>query len=410
MEAVRVWKDAHDCDHDAGGRSRKLKTFASAEAGEYSREISNGVRLHTSKCPVWVLDTPSNTESGSEQVTYASHDVVRSHEHLNFSRVQDVNAQAVSKCTVKSVDFHSASELVCTGGLDNRVDIFRVNLDSNINEKLQSLWLGIPVVQAEFSKFRNSDRIVVCGKDTMFFGNLERNSLEQALMNGMRSGGTFVQSPDSQFIGVIGTSRLGLICQKSRSCVITLRSDSQIRTAAFDVNGNNILGCTEDGLLHSWDIRMRRCLNSASGFDAVKSICLSADGKKIITGAADGLVRVFSRESINWSSANCRNTEQYAIKTLTSLCTEITTLKASAANDLIAVASSYRRNSFRLIHLSSLTVINNWPTQSTPLHYVSSAAFNQAGTLLAIANARGHVLAYEISSKLVGSDKKSIGH
>jgi len=109
---------------------------------------------------------------------------------------------------------------------------------------------------------------------------------------------------------------------------------------------------------------------------------------------------VFSIDSIEWSGRRYDGkVAQRAEKTLSNLCSEITTLETSRKGDMIAFASSLKRNSLRLFHIPSLKVIEKWPTASTPLNYVSACALNYDGSLLAIGNTRGRVLAYRISTQ-----------
>ena len=49
------------------------------------------------------------------------------------------------------------------------------------------------------------------------------------------------------------------------------------------------------------------------------------------------------------------------------------------SSELLSISSHSKKEAFRLVHAPSFSVFSNWPTASTPLHSVSSAAFSSNG-------------------------------
>ena len=49
-----------------------------------------------------------------------------------------------------------------------------------------------------------------------------------------------------------------------------------------------------------------------------------------------------------------------------------------------------------MVHLPSMTVFSNWPTDQTPLRKVTALEFNAGGDLLAIGNNKGKVILYSL--------------
>mgnify|MGYP002883850964 FL=1 len=78
------------------------------------------------------------------------------------------------------------------------------------------------------------------------------------------------------------------------------------------------------------------------------------------------------------------------------LTTKVDTLAFNPDGQMLAAASSLKRNALRLLHVPSRTVFSNWPTSKTPLQYVHSLAFSPSSDLLAVGNARGRVLLYRL--------------
>ncbi|KAK3264408.1 U3 snoRNP protein, partial [Cymbomonas tetramitiformis] len=83
-------------------------------------------------------------------------------------------------------------------------------------------------------------------------------------------------------------------------------------------------------------------------------------------------------------------------KILMNLTTKIDSLAFSPDSQILAMSSTMKKDSLRLVHLPSYTVFSNWPTSKTPLHFVSSLAFSPGGGYLAIGNAKGRVLLYRL--------------
>ena len=65
--------------------------------------------------------------------------------------------------------------------------------------------------------------------------------------------------------------------------------------------------------------------------------------------------------------------------------------------ELLAIASSQKKDQLNLVHFPSCTVFSNWPTERTPIKKVTSLDFSRGGGYLALGNNRGRVLLYRLS-------------
>lgn len=61
---------------------------------------------------------------------------------------------------------------------------------------------------------------------------------------------------------------------------------------------------------------------------------------------------------------------------------------------VLAIASSDKKDALRLVHTASGTVFPNWPTQRTPLGYPHCLDFSPTSNYLAVGNDKGRVLLY----------------
>lgn len=157
-----------------------------------------------------------------------------------------------------------------------------------------------------------------------------------------------------------------------------------------------------DGVVHTWDLRMRRCVNRQVDEGCLNSTALtcSNSGRLFATGSNSGVVNVYNRQHgpaaegpISRPMAACPATP---LHTFMNLATTIDSLAFSPDTQLLAMGSRMKKDSLRLVHVPSYTVFKNWPTSRTPLGYVHSLCFSPKGGFLAAGNAKGKVLLYRL--------------
>jgi U3 small nucleolar RNA-associated protein 18 len=103
-----------------------------------------------------------------------------------------------------------------------------------------------------------------------------------------------------------------------------------------------------------------------------------------------------------------------SVKTFMNLTTAVDTLEFNATGEVLLMASSAKHDQLRLVrtclvggcgcsselraqaHCGSRAVFSNWPTSQTPLGHVFSAAFSSRSDYVAIGNAKGRALLYQL--------------
>ena len=157
-----------------------------------------------------------------------------------------------------------------------------------------------------------------------------------------------------------------------------------------------------DATVYCWDVRSSRCLATLPDAGASPTSTLACapnddGGHWLFVGSEAGVVNVYSRGASPAAAPTFSAPAAPAPdRTVSSLTTTISTLAVSDGN--VTVASRWGRDALRVVRLPSLRVAPNWPTSKTPLHYVTSAAFNAGGDLLAVGNDRGRVLLYRLKN------------
>lgn len=84
------------------------------------------------------------------------------------------------------------------------------------------------------------------------------------------------------------------------------------------------------------------------------------------------------------------------LKAIMNLTTPITGIRFNHDSQLMAISSSHAKNQFKLVHVPTGGVFSNWPTERTPLGYVSAFSFSPNSDYLAIGNRKGRVLLYTL--------------
>lgn len=137
----------------------------------------------------------------------------------------------------------------------------------------------------------------------------------------------------------------------------------------------------------------------------------------VVIGSTSGIVNIYDRRA--WQEANVSNGASSTttddnngipkapkpVRVLENLTTPISFLKFSPDGQVLAMASQWKSNALRLVHLPSATVYKNWPTQVTPLGRISAIAWGRpteadekegSVALLSVANEMGKIRLWEV--------------
>jgi WD40 repeat protein len=88
-------------------------------------------------------------------------------------------------------------------------------------------------------------------------------------------------------------SEILVFADDSPRAILSIVNDSLVGPIAF-IRGRTRLAFAIDGAIHIWDIHDRREIAALKGHDSgISAIIISPDGSRIVTGAADGTVRVW---------------------------------------------------------------------------------------------------------------------
>jgi U3 small nucleolar RNA-associated protein 18 len=277
-----------------------------------------------------------------------------------------------------------------------------------------------------------------------------------------RSMERFKLSPDGKYLALLGSTRhgggvLNLLDATTLQWTSQVRIESRGGIADFswwrDSTGLCIAG--KNGEVTEWSAQDRAVVARWQDEGAVGTTVLALGGdlsasssrnpigtdRWVAIGSSSGIVNIYDRRiwlsssssssSQQKSSSSSRHHHHHEqqppvvplhpkpTKTLAHLTTPTSHLVFSPDAQILALASKWKRDALRLVHLPSCTVFKNWPTGNTPLGRISGVAFvdggvwdqtrggggaggagggagDQVHSLLAVANEQGKIRLWEI--------------
>lgn len=312
---------------------------------------------------------------------------------LECSRLVDANAQEPSNGPISSVQFHRNAQLLLAAGLDRRLRFFQI--DGRRNAKIQSIFLDdCPIRKASF--LPDGSQVILSGRRNFFYSfdlvQAKVDKIGPLVGREEKSLEVFEVSPDSSMIAFVGNEGyILLVSTKSKELIGTLKMNGTVRSLAFTDDGRQLLSFGGDGHVYHWDLRTRSCFHKAVDEGCINgtSLCASPNGALFAAGSNSGIVNVYNRDEFLGG-------KRKPIKTIENLTTKVDFLKFNNDAQILAICSSMKKNSLKLVHIPSFTVFSNWPPPNMTLHYPRCLDFSPGGGFMAIGNAAGKVLLYKL--------------
>lgn len=239
-----------------------------------------------------------------------------------------------------------------------------------------------------------------------------------------------IVSPTNDHIGIISNTgsnsgTLHILSTATHQPVAQVRVESLngIADARFYADGSGVTIVGKNGEVTEYNIAARRVIarwtdeagvgitTFALGGELASSITsnkkipeagLLGTDRWIAIGSTSGIVNIYDRSGIIkligtvTSAATTTTLRPTPTKTLDNLTTPISHLIFSSDAQILALASRWKGNALRLVHLPSCTVYRNWPTERTPLGRVSALAMSPDGSYLVVGNEQGKVRCWTI--------------
>ncbi|KAL6183519.1 hypothetical protein ACLB2K_044930 [Fragaria x ananassa] len=313
--------------------------------------------------------------------------------HLEYSTLVDANAEESCNGPINSVQFHRNAQLLLAAGLDRRLRFFQI--DGKRNTKIESIFIeDCPIRKAAFVP--DGSQVIIAGRRKFFYSfdlvKAKVDKIGPLVGREEKSLEVFEVSPDSSTIAFVGNEGyILLVSTKTKELIGTLKLNGTVRSLAFSNDGNQLLSSGGDGQVYHWDLRTGACFHKMVDEGCINgtSLCTSPNGSLFAAGSDSGIVNIYNRDEVLGG-------KRKPIKTIENLTTKVDFMKFNSDAQILAICSSMKKNSLKLVHVPSYTVFSNWPPQRQVLHYPRCLDFSPGGGFMAVGNAAGKVLLYKL--------------
>ncbi|KAI4263486.1 MAG: hypothetical protein L6R42_001366 [Xanthoria sp. 1 TBL-2021] len=337
-------------------------------------------------------------------------------EVIDIQRTKDIGVAQPSAIT--SLEFHPSHPLLISSGPASTISMHHVSPHPpNPNPLLTSLHINSTPLSTTVFQPPTGSRILFAGRRRYFHswdlstGRIDKISRLYGRQSEQKSMERFKMSSCGRWMGLVGSRRKGgglinVLDARTSQWIAEVRVESNGGVADFewwgDGEGLTVIG--KGGEAVEWDGRQRMIVGRWVDEGAVGTTVVAMGGRGsgardlggdrwVAVGSSSGVVNVYDRK--NWGSGKVppRPRPSRAFDQLT---TATSHLAFSPDGQLIVMASRWKRDALRLVHLPSCTVYRNWPTSSTPLGQITALAISPGSDLLAVANEQGKIRLWEI--------------
>lgn len=338
-------------------------------------------------------------ESDSEILKHSNHKIVPKSKKLRKGTIElkaltDINRKTHTEGPyISSIQFHPTSTVALVAGSSGVLSLFEI--DGKENNKLHSVkFQRFSINTARFLK--DGTQIVVgsmsfahCFSYDLISGNTRKVPLPHGITNMKK----FEVSPDGKYIAICG--RLGdvhLLSSVTNELIYTFKMNKKCNALTFTPDSQKLITNGECSEMYVWDIRSRTCIHRPidDGCLSAASIAISSSGQFLATGSKQGVVNIYETNTV------FQNENPKPLKMILNLVTSITSLKFNPISEILAIASSKKKNAFKLAHIPSFTIFSNFPTFQTKIWNPLAIDFSPNSGFLGVSNNKGHAYLYRL--------------
>ena len=337
--------------------------------------------------------------------------------------------------SIDSLSFHPTLPLLLSSGPSSTIYLHHVSPHSaSPNPLLTSLHLKkTPLHATAFTSLLTNDDnsgslgtapvdIIITSRRRYFYtwnladGSIAKTSNTRTLVpdsvTTQRTMEDLTPSPCGRYLALVSSSRKGgtvvsILDNTTHQYQSSVRIDSinGIASLVFWETGNGLIIAGKNGEVNEVSIPEQRIVARWIDEGAVGTTVIALGGNTgdpalggsrwIAIGSSSGIVNIYDRR--NWTAETLGRTPRpKPTKVFEQLITPVSHLHFSVDGQMLVMASRWKKDALKLVHLPSCSMYRNWPTSETPLGRVSSVAISADGGYLAVGNERGKIRLWEI--------------
>jgi U3 small nucleolar RNA-associated protein 18 len=339
-------------------------------------------------------------------------------EVLDIQRTKDIPITQPSAIT--SLSFHPTYPVLLSSGPASTLYLHHIAPTAvpTPNPLLTSVHISSTPLHTSAFLPPSGDKIFFSGRRRYFHtwelesGTIQKITRVYGQKEEQRSMERFKLSPCGRYMGLIGSARKGggivnILDAATSQWIAAARVEGRGGIADFawwsDGEGLTIAG--KGGEIGEWSMQSRSFVALWQDEGAVGTSVLTLGGRSgrtelggdrwVVIGSSSGIVNIYDRRP--WVEKGIDVPERpEPTKRFMQLTTPTSCLDFSPDGQLLVIASRWKRDALRLVHLPSCTVYRNWPTSQTPFGRISAVAFSSGSDMLAVANEQGKIKLWEI--------------
>ncbi|MCJ1316377.1 hypothetical protein MMC15_001698 [Xylographa vitiligo] len=339
-------------------------------------------------------------------------------EVIDIQRTKDVSG--VQPSAITSLSFHPIHPLLLSSGPSSTLTLHHISPHAPTpNPTLTSLHIrSHPLTTSAFLPPTGS-RIFFSARRRYFHiwdlasGSISKVSRIYGHAHEQRTMERFKLSPNGRWLGLVGSGRKGggaINILDAHTCqwVAQVRVEGKGGVADFAWwgDGAGLLVVGKGGEAVEYSMQERRVVARWIDEGAVGTTVVALGGKAkgetglgadrwAVVGSQSGIVNVYDRSV--WT-AGAVPERPAPMRVLGQLLTPVSCVEVSPDGQMLVIASRWKRDALRLVHLPSCTVYKNWPTATTPFGRITAVAIAPNSEMLAVANEQGKIRLWEIRS------------
>ncbi|KAJ5476200.1 hypothetical protein N7475_001929 [Penicillium sp. IBT 31633x] len=409
---------------------KRRKTDSDSDAGSGEEIDSDDENEHLSMQPLAKLLQNASDLTRIEDNARSGGKRKLRQEVIDIQRLKDIGKSQPS--SVDSLTFHPHYPLLLSSGPASTLFLHHISPTAPApNPLLTSLHIKRTPIHTSAFAPPTGNKIFASGRRRYFHiwdldtGKVDKVNGSSDRKEEQKSMERFKLSPCGRFVGLVGTSRKGgglinVLDATTAQWIAQVRVDGRGGVADFAwwSDGEGMTVVSKNGEVSEWDGRVRRVIARWVDAGAVGTTVLSLGGRSgrtqlggdrwVAIGSSSGIVNIYDRRVWAASYANASAAEKDSpaqagiprnpdpVRVLDQLTTPISHLVFAPDGQMMVMASRWKRDALRLVHLPTCTVYRNWPTSNTPLGRISSVAISPNSEQVAVGNEQGNIRLWEI--------------